>query len=1186
MIEEAVASSLLFVEKSCWGCSKTGEKRHCIREGGKTAARPSRRRPQGKTGKGYPMQAGCAIMKVENIAKKGFLEAFGKGGIGMKRMKRLLSVLLTAALVGQTGVVVGMGAAGCNSATHGQTGGRVESAGSCDFGVHWLAGAAMTGGSGKSFYYPDQTAPQILLPGGKGNEHTIILPATLSAGTSLNITVNGSQDVSSVTVFAPSGMIYVENTGEFMDADGNTTVVLENETAASVAVKTFPSEKPSFTLEQKNGSVIATGKGNYFYLWQKRDEKGNVTAMNDHGSQIPAETAIGSWTYICTAVDEAGQTAGPVETTVSVTGCESKAVLGPIAGVAGGARFSEDTAKTLSCLPAVTEGACNLTTHSPAAGHGYSVAWTGNWKDVPGVSFDNGQLTITAKDLPEAEATVTITATLTQDGKAVTPGQTQSVSFTVQKPPAESSSSGNSSSDTTSKPDSSSGSSSSDTTSNPDSSSGSSSSDTSSKPDSSSGSSSSDTTTKPDSSSGSSSSDTSSKPDSSSGSSSSDTTTNPDSSSGSSSTDQPVCHAEPQAVAISGGQDRIDEKTGSSIHYTATADFGLVPDCTLAEHTSGVGKAHDYTVTWSLAGGGDFARVDSAGNVIISPEKLPLSETKLTLTATLSKAGDVARGGVRTATKEIIAARSDVCNYKGTVQVTAPQDFITFTSEDEKKGLWEKSETLSGAVTVTSQDCGITTHDHKKLLWQVDSPCAVLSAQETDLNGSVTVTVDYRKVPKMQSEVKVTATVKDTNISNTFTLRVNRPQMCQVLVEKVTVSGGNSLSVAANRMVQHTYTAARTYDKGICDMPGHSEKNGHGETISWRITKGAVAGITLDENGRLTVDGSKLSSGKSYDITITVTADSKSAEYPVKITCTAPLPESDPDDSDDREWEDLEDKIDDARRGDTVKLTLGENVDVPFYIFDSLRGRDVTLQIKAGKGYTWTVNGKSVKKIPSYQIYIPLDIESYSNSKMEKLCRDSDVKSFRLRHKGSFYADMKLSVDLGQGRASKTMYLYSYDEDRNKLTYCSSAKADGYGEVSFVLTKSLGTYVITNKALYGESPVTSGGRAVGGGSGGITTIYPPTAPVSPAPVPPASSSSSESSSSSSESSSEDSGVPIPPPSSQPSSVPTQPTDTPVEPEKDSFPVLVPVLILCIAGVITATALIVRGGRGKSEEEEG
>ena len=30
-------------------------------------------------------------MKVENIAKKGFLEAFGKGGIGMKRMKRLLS---------------------------------------------------------------------------------------------------------------------------------------------------------------------------------------------------------------------------------------------------------------------------------------------------------------------------------------------------------------------------------------------------------------------------------------------------------------------------------------------------------------------------------------------------------------------------------------------------------------------------------------------------------------------------------------------------------------------------------------------------------------------------------------------------------------------------------------------------------------------------------------------------------------------------------------------------------------------------------------------------------------------------------------------------------------------------------------------------------------------------------------
>ncbi len=79
MIEEAVASSLLFAEKSCWECSKTGGKRHCIREGGKTAARPSRRCPQGKTGKGYPRQAGCAIIKVEKHSRKGLFGSIWQG---------------------------------------------------------------------------------------------------------------------------------------------------------------------------------------------------------------------------------------------------------------------------------------------------------------------------------------------------------------------------------------------------------------------------------------------------------------------------------------------------------------------------------------------------------------------------------------------------------------------------------------------------------------------------------------------------------------------------------------------------------------------------------------------------------------------------------------------------------------------------------------------------------------------------------------------------------------------------------------------------------------------------------------------------------------------------------------------------------------------------------------------------
>ena len=48
-----------------------------------------------------------------------------------------------------------------------------------------------------------------------------------------------------------------------------------------------------------------------------------------------------------------------------------------------------------------------------------------------------------------------------------------------------------------------------------------------------------------------------------------------------------------------------------------------------------------------------------------------------------------------------------------------------------------------------------------------------------------------------------------------------------------------------------------------------------------------------------------------------------------------------------------------------------------------------------------------------------------------------------------------------------------------------------------------------------------------------------------------------------------------------SSEPAEPVDTPTQPEeKQGIPFLVPALILAIAGVITATVVVVRSGKGK------
>ena len=93
-------------------------------------------------------------------------------------------------------------------------------------------------------------------------------------------------------------------------------------------------------------------------------------------------------------------------------------------------------------------------------------------------------------------------------------------------------------------------------------------------------------------------------------------------------------------------------------------------------------------------------------------------------------------------------------------------------------------------------------------------------------------------------------------------------------------------------------------------------------------------------------------------------------------------------------------------------------------------------------------------------------------------------------------------MDVGVGNAKKTMYLYSYDEDKERLTYQGNALADNNGDATFVMTRSLGAYAVTSKALYGEKPVSGGGGLVGSGNGPVT-VYPPVASVTtpPAPVP-------------------------------------------------------------------------------------
>ena len=676
----------------------------------------------------------------------------------------------------------------------------------------------------------------------------------------------------------------------------------------------------------------------------------------------------------------------------------------------------------------------------------------------------------------------------------------------------------------------------------------------------------------------------------------------------------PTCNASATLGAITvnnGGKTITGENRDVSFTVAMNVAGGTSP-CQVHDADAN----HGYTVEWELTPaveGVTLVENGNSGTLKIEKEKLPIpTQTTASLTAKLMRDGQPTSPSATTS----VSFQQIACQAKPVgITLTTPARTTPEVVVDHSNAAATVFNPFTAAVTGWTGECSehTTSGDHNKSIsWSIAS-----APQGVTINSATgDLTVDGTKLTQEKTTVQVTATVTANGVRQTATADVTLSTTilkCEKKVTAITIQNqnDNKIALTSTGTFTKTYTTEIVYGNEFCNM---GDNHSHA-TVAWgtssieispaaegaeeeAIRKAINIGPTT---GQLTITGKDIPLGKTIKATLTATAtaingqSTKSGSLMVEITRTAPPPPPSSDNTESveetnrREWESFEDKIDDARRGSTLRMSLNGNTDCPFYIFDAIRGRDLTLELKVDNNYTWTVNGKSLKKLPSNLIYLSLDVEKYRNSKMISLCRGNDVKAFQLGHEGSFYGDMKLTMDVGAGNAKKTMFLYSYDEDKEKLTYCTSAIADSRGDATFTFTRSLGAYVVTSKALYGENPVSSGGGVVGSGSR-PSTVYPPVASSTPRPstprpstsVPPPPSSSSassslESSSSSSESSSSES-IPAPPPSP---SEPAEPVDTPTQPEeKQGIPFLVPALILAIAGVITATVVVVRSGKGK------
>ena len=171
-------------------------------------------------------------------------------------------------------------------------------------------------------------------------------------------------------------------------------------------------------------------------------------------------------------------------------------------------------------------------------------------------------------------------------------------------------------------------------------------------------------------------------------------------------------------------------------------------------------------------------------------------------------------------------------------------------------------------------------------------------------------------------------------------------------------------------------------------------------------------------------------------------------------------------------WDVIRAEEEKAQEGSTINVDMNGSVVVPGDIFDSIKGKDITITFDMGNGILWSVDGKSITTDKAGDIdfsvktetnAIPVDIVNNVTGERYSI-------QISLAYEGEFGFTAVLSIGLGKENAGYTASLYYYNESTGELEFICSDEVAEDGTVSLAFTHA-SDYVI---AIDGEQEEESG----------------------------------------------------------------------------------------------------------------
>ena len=173
-------------------------------------------------------------------------------------------------------------------------------------------------------------------------------------------------------------------------------------------------------------------------------------------------------------------------------------------------------------------------------------------------------------------------------------------------------------------------------------------------------------------------------------------------------------------------------------------------------------------------------------------------------------------------------------------------------------------------------------------------------------------------------------------------------------------------------------------------------------------------------------------------------------------------------DTEKNSWELIEKQLENMADNDVVTVEMNGTTTVPGDIFDTIRGRNVTVVFRMGDGITWTVNGRDVtaEKVKNIDFGVVFGAEAGKTIPVEVINNVTGERysaNMTLAYDGEFGFKATLAVNMDKKNAGLFANLFYYNEATGELEFICAGEIDSEGEVELTFTHASDYTIIVDR---------------------------------------------------------------------------------------------------------------------------